>query len=102
MEIKEFKQRHMKVLLELSRKHGYSVEQIIKMYRSQFQVVEKQIAEDSVKPIDQRQSIKLRGLGTFKYNPYIAEKITEQKRLKDEREIFFKAAPEDGDGTQSD
>jgi len=31
----------------------------------------------------------------------VTQKITEQKRLKDEREIFFKTSPEDGDGTQS-
>lgn len=98
----EFKQKHLKTILELSRKHNFSVDQVIKMYKSQFHLVEHTIVEDAVKPISERRSIKLEGLGTFVFLPYIANKLTEQKRKKDERKIFLESSSQDGDGAQSD
>jgi hypothetical protein len=98
----EFKQKHLKTILELARKHNFSADQIIKMYKSQFQLVEKTISDDSNKPIDERRTIKLQGLGSFKFLPYLAHKLTEQKRQKDERKIFFESSSQDGDGAKSD
>jgi hypothetical protein len=98
----EFKQKHLKTILELSRKHNFSVDQVIKMYKSQFQLVEHLISEDSVKPISERRTVKLQGLGSFKFLPYLAHKLTEQKRQKDERKIFSESSSQDGDGAKSD
>lgn len=98
----DFKQKHFKTLIDLSRKHNFSVDQVIKMYKSQFHLVEHTIADDSVKPISERRTVKLEGLGSFVFLPYIANKLTEQKRKKDERKIFLESSAQDGDGAQSD
>lgn len=96
----EFKQKHLKTIMELSRKHNFSVDQVIKMYKSQFHLVEHAITDDSVKPIFERRTIKLEGLGSFIFLPYIANKLTDLKRQKDERKIFPESSSQDGDRAQ--
>ena len=96
----DFKQKHFKTLIDLSRKHNFSVDQVIKMYKSQFYLVEHAITDDSVKPISERRTVKLEGLGSFVFLPYIANKLTDLKRQKDERKIFPESSSQDGDGAQ--
>jgi undecaprenyl pyrophosphate synthase len=87
--------------VRLARKHDLTIAQVKLIYSYQFKLIMNKIHEDFEKPIEERDDIKMRGLGTLKFNPYLAKRITEKKQEKYEREILrVKKASEDGDRTQ--
>jgi nucleoid DNA-binding protein len=86
--------------VKLARKHELTVSQIKLIYNHQFKLIMNKIHEDFEKPINERDSIKLRGLGTLKFNPYLAKRITEKKDNY-EQKILFKGSSENGNGAES-
>lgn len=84
-----FKQKYNKDIRRLALKHNLSIEKVVDIYYTQFELVVKSIRDNK------EVSLKLRGFGTFVYNKYIAEKLTKQKKEKDEREILHKTTSED-------
>ncbi len=87
--------------VRLARKHDLTVAQIKLIYNHQFKLIMNKIHEDFEKPIEERDNIKMRGLGTLRFNPYLAKRITEKKQ-NNESKILFKSSPEDGDRIESD
>jgi hypothetical protein len=75
MEIDDFKSE----IIKLARKFNLEPSQIKAIYSHQFKLIANKIRKDFEKPIDERQSIRVQGLGTFNFNPYIAKKINEYK-----------------------
>lgn len=80
-------------IIKLSRKHNLTQEEIKVIWNYQFKKIMKLIKEN------RSCDIKVRGLGTFKFNKYKDIKITELiNKKKDEREIYVESSPKDGDG----
>jgi hypothetical protein len=92
MEMKQFESEFVK----LARKHNLTVAQVKKIYSHQFKLIMDAVRQDYNKPIEQRRSIKVRGLGTFEFNPYLAQKLEQLKKEKnDTDEIHAETNPED-------
>jgi len=85
-------------IIKLSRKYNLQPKEVRKIWNYQF----KKIME-LMRDKEERYSIRVRGLGTFEYNPFAEAKILQNKKqTEDEREILFESSPEDGDRIELD
>lgn len=64
---------------ELAIKYKLTQSEIIDIFYSQFKFAAKVMSEDSFKDLNERRSVKIKGIGTFEYNERKARKITEIK-----------------------
>lgn len=95
MQKQDFKQKFSKEIWQLAVKHSITPDKVVDIYFDQFNFVARSIRND------EKNTIKLKGLGKFVYNERLAIKLTDLKQKKNEREILSKSSPEDGDRTQS-
>ena len=68
-------------ILALALEHDLTQSQVQDIFNSQFKFVCKVMAEDSIKDPSERRSVKIKGIGTFKFNKRKAEKVN---KLNDE------------------
>jgi len=59
----------------LALEHDLTQSQVQDIFNSQFKFTANVMAEDSEKETDQRRSIKIKGIGTFKFNKRKADKV---------------------------
>lgn len=85
-----FTQLYKKEISTIAKKYKMSVEEVTNIYYKQFYLVIDKIRKDYLLPIEERQSIKLKGLGTIVFHPKIANKI--QHGISQ-----IETSPEDGD-----
>lgn len=69
-------------VIELALKHKLTQQEIISMFKSQFEHVAFIMKEDSVKNVDERRSVKIKHIGEFKFNKRKTLKIQEKKNGK--------------------
>jgi len=77
---------------ELAIQYKLTQSEIIDIFYSQFKYVAKVMSEDSFKNLNERRSVKIKGIGTFEYNERKARKITEIKNKEDARKNLVKTA----------
>lgn len=80
---------------ELALKHKLTQTQINEIFYSQFKHTAKIISKDSVLPIEERRSIKIKGLGTFEFNEAKAKKMTQIKKEYDARKSMVETPSQD-------
>jgi len=68
-------------ILALALEHDLTQSQVQDIFNSQFKFVCKVMVEDSIKDPSERRSVKIKGIGTFKFNKRKAEKVN---KLNDE------------------
>lgn len=78
-------------IIELALKHKLTQQEVIGIFSSQFEHVANVMKEDSVKPLDDRRSIKIKHIGEFKFNKRKVEKIEKLKHGK----TLATSSPED-------
>ena len=89
-----FKQKFDKEIKQLAIKHKISIDKVVDIYYNQFEFAAKSVRNN------EKSNIKLKGFGTFVYNSYFADKLTELKEKKNERKILSQTTSEDGNGTE--
>jgi hypothetical protein len=89
----KFLKRH---IIELALKHKLTQQEIIGMFFSQFEHAANVMKEDSVKPLDERRSIKIKHIGEFKFNKRKVEKIEKLKYGK----TMATSTPENREGVR--
>lgn len=80
---------------ELALTYKLTQSQINDIFYSQFKHAAKVMSLDSIKSIEERRSIKIKGLGTFEFRPKKAKILTKIKEEKDARKNLAKTPSED-------
>ena len=97
----EISQVCKKEILELMYKHKLTQTQVMDIYKAQWKYVKEQMKHDFKKePIENRKSIKLKGIGTFVFNPYVAMKLTLKKIERYEKQVLSEEIATYGDRDQ--
>jgi hypothetical protein len=90
-----------KEILELMRKHNLTQTQVLTIYKAQWKFVKEQMKHDfKYETVENRKSIKLKGLGTFVFSPYMATLLTKRKIEKYEKQVLSEEIATYGDRTQ--
>jgi nucleoid DNA-binding protein len=64
-------------IIALALEHDLTQSQVQDIFNSQFKFTAKVMAEDSIKDVSERRSVKIKGIGTFKFNKRQANKVNE-------------------------
>jgi hypothetical protein len=90
-----FSQLYKNEISTVAKKHKLTNAEVVKIYYTQFKLIQDQMRKDYKLPFEDRSTIKVTGLGTFIYYPKIAKHI--QKTYESDLSQI-KTSPKDGDG----